>query len=259
MLGSWTGIIIPNFIDKQGTNLSIERKVNAVTEKTGLLMSFNEDAAHVLNFDYSGIDAESDDPTYGAWGYDIDADNEISSEAGESGSETYIVDMVGHEVFKGTDTDEKTLYTDTDEKTLYYEYLTNDEKTFYEQYDESGEGVTGTEWIAQNIINPNVFTNTEFLFLVKPDARPGKVDTQVWYIKDDQSNSITGAAYDHNTILTSKQLTITTETVEGQQVKVAYIKDATLKAKLDTATQGFENESFFPAQGVGSVQILQDA
>jgi hypothetical protein len=51
--------------------------------------------------------------------------------------------------------------------------------------------------------------------LVKPDARPAKVDTQVWYFKDDQSNSITGTAYDHNTILTTKQLTITTETVEG--------------------------------------------
>jgi hypothetical protein len=94
--------------------------------------------------------------------------------------------------------------------------------------------------------------------LVKPDARPGKVDTQVWYFKDDQSNSITGTAYDHNTILTNKQLTITTETVEGQQVKVAYIKDPVIKAKLDTATQGYENESFFPAQGVGSVQIIQD-
>jgi hypothetical protein len=95
--------------------------------------------------------------------------------------------------------------------------------------------------------------------LVKPDARPGKVDTQVWYFKDDQSNSITGNnAYDNNTILTTKQLTITTETVDGQQVKVAYIKDAALKAKLDTATQGFENESFFPAQGAGSVQIIQD-
>jgi hypothetical protein len=94
--------------------------------------------------------------------------------------------------------------------------------------------------------------------LVKPDARPAKVDTQVWYFKDDQSNSITGTAYDHNTILTTKQLTITTETVDGQQVKVAYIKDAALKAKLDTATQGFENESFFPAQGTGSVQIIQD-
>ena len=74
--------------------------------------------------------------------------------------------------------------------------------------------------------------------MVKPDARPAKVDTQVWYFKDDQSNSITGTAYDHNIILTTKQLTITTETVETQQVKVAYIKDPTIKAKLDSVTSG---------------------
>lgn len=250
LLGSWTGIIIPNFIDKQGTNLSIERKINAVTEKTGLLMSFNEDAAHVLNFDYSGIDAESDDPTYGAWGYDIDGDNEISSEDGESGSETYIVDMVGHEVFKGTD---------TDEKTLYYEYLKNDDKVFYTQYNDNGTGVLGTDWTAQNIVNPNVFANTEFLFLVKPDARPAKVETQVWYFKDDQSNSITGTAYDHNIILTTKQLTITTETVETQQVKVAYIKDPVIKAKLAAAAV---ESQWFPSGAqntVGSVHVISDS
>ena len=71
--------------------------------------------------------------------YDIDGDNEISSEDGESGSETYIVDMVGHEVFKGTD---------TDEKTLYYEYLKNDDKVFYTQYNDDGTGVLGTDWTA---------------------------------------------------------------------------------------------------------------
>ena len=236
LLGSWTGIIIPNFIDKQGTNLSIERKINAVTEKTGLLMSFNEDAAHVLNFDYSGIDAESDDPTYGAWGYDIDGDNEINNGSGESGSDTYIVDMVGHEVFKGSD---------TDEKTLYYEYLKNDSKQFYDTYDEDGNGVQGTQWNAYNIVNPNVFTNTDFLFLVKPDAQPAKIDTSVWYINDDNNNTLTGnTAYDHHIVFTTKQLTITTETIDGEAVKVAYIKDPDIKAQLDTAAP---DGGFFPS------------
>jgi hypothetical protein len=43
-IGSWTGCIIPDFIDKQGNYLYIESKVNAVTERTGLMMALNEDA-----------------------------------------------------------------------------------------------------------------------------------------------------------------------------------------------------------------------
>ena len=101
ILGSWSGIIIPDFVNKQGENISIERKINASTERTGLLMSFNEDAAHVLTYDYTGVDVDGADEdamstSIGAWGYDIDGDNEIA----EGGESPYIVDMVGHEVFR---------------------------------------------------------------------------------------------------------------------------------------------------------------
>lgn len=96
VLGSWTGIIIPDFTDKQGTNLTLEKKVNAATERTGLLMSFNNDAANVLAYDYSGAFASSDDPDQGAWGIDIDGNFEITE--GESVA-PYIIDMCGHGAF----------------------------------------------------------------------------------------------------------------------------------------------------------------
>jgi len=89
--------------------------------------------------------------------------------------------------------------------------------------------------------------------LVKPDEHPGKVDTSVWYFKDNQENSITSTAYDHNTILTSKQLTITNETISDKQVKVAYIKDPIIKAKLDTLNMA--NGVYFPVEGPGSVYV----
>ena len=96
VLGSWTGSIIPDFTDKQGNMLSLEKKVNAATERTGLLMSFNNDLANVLVYDYSGANATSEDPDSGCWGLDIDSNGEVESQGDVA---KYIVDMVGHGAF----------------------------------------------------------------------------------------------------------------------------------------------------------------
>jgi hypothetical protein len=93
ILGQWTGTIIPDFINNQGQNLNLEKLVNAATERTGLLMSFNEDAANLLAFDHSGRDLAADEAAQGQWGIDIDGNQEL--ENGESLS-NYLVDMVGH-------------------------------------------------------------------------------------------------------------------------------------------------------------------
>lgn len=93
ILGQWSGTIIPDFINNQGQNLNLEKLVNAATERTGLLMSFNEDAANLLTFDHSGKDLTADEANQGHWGIDIDGNQEL--ENGESLS-NYLVDMVGH-------------------------------------------------------------------------------------------------------------------------------------------------------------------
>lgn len=108
ILGSWTGIIIPDFTDKQGINLSLEKKINAATERTGLLMSFNNDAANVLTYDYSGKDFSDEDPDQGCWGIDIDGNQEI--EGGEREAR-YIIDMCGHGAFMPKDGEEATYTT----------------------------------------------------------------------------------------------------------------------------------------------------
>ena len=96
VLGSWTGCIIPDFTDKQGNMLNLEKKVNAATERTGLLMSFNNDLANVLTYDYSGANATSSDPDSGCWGLDIDSNGEVEDLNDKA---EYIVDMVGHGAF----------------------------------------------------------------------------------------------------------------------------------------------------------------
>lgn len=112
VIGSWTGTIIPDFTDKQGNNLSLEKKINAQTERTGLLVSFNNDAANVLTYDYSGKDSDESMPDQGTWGIDIDSNGEIEGEKGEDLAK-YIVDMCGHGAFMDRDIPEDE-YVDID-------------------------------------------------------------------------------------------------------------------------------------------------
>lgn len=103
-IGSWTGTIIPHFVDKQGNYLYIEDKVNAVTERTGLLMSINEDALQVISYDKNGVDVETGNKQgTGTWVYDFDSNAQAESEMGEGEIEDsgYLVDMVGHNLQNG--------------------------------------------------------------------------------------------------------------------------------------------------------------
>lgn len=99
MLGSWTGVIIPDFTDKQGNYLYIKDRVNAQTEATGLLMAINEDAMEVIAYDKNGMDKETGEVGgTGTWIYDYDGNAEGDSDAGETAiaENGYLIDMVGH-------------------------------------------------------------------------------------------------------------------------------------------------------------------
>ena len=114
-IGSWTGVIIPDFVDRQGNYLYIKDRVNSQSETTGLLMSVNEEAMDVISYDLNGMDlATGDELGRGAWIYDYDANSEGDSDAGESeiGENGFLIDMVGHGFQNGlrkkTDTKELT-------------------------------------------------------------------------------------------------------------------------------------------------------
>ena len=119
-VGSWTGSIIPDFIDKQGNYLYILDRVNAQTESTGVLMTINEDAMQVVSYDKNGVDLTTGQKTgTGCWVYDYDENNEADSEAGESeiGENGFLIDMVGHNFRNGVVSGSKTTITDL--KTSY--------------------------------------------------------------------------------------------------------------------------------------------
>ena len=113
LLGSWTGIIIPNFVDKQGVNQNIIEKINKQCETTGLMASFNEDAAVALNFDYNGADTLTGETgeENGCWFIDADENGQMETANGEmAANQKFLVDMVGHNF--------KNSYLDTSEDYL---------------------------------------------------------------------------------------------------------------------------------------------
>lgn len=131
-IGSWTGSIIPDFVDKQGNYMYIESKVNANTERTGLLMSVNEDALQVISYDKNGVDIETGNENgTGTWVFDFDGNKQAESELGESSinESGYLVDMVGHNLQNGIYANNYYLNlalsldnTNIDESTLCYTY-----------------------------------------------------------------------------------------------------------------------------------------
>lgn len=98
LVGSWIGSIIPNFQDKVGNPENIVDKINNNTTVTGLLASFNKDAATILAFDYDG-DEETDRDR--GWFLDADGDGELNPDESLTNRKNYLIDMVGHNFQNG--------------------------------------------------------------------------------------------------------------------------------------------------------------
>ena len=83
LIGSWSGIILPNFFNKSGKLVSIDSIVNSYTINTGIMISINEDALESLALKNGNqyIDENYDD--------EID-DTEMNN------ATPYRIDMVGH-------------------------------------------------------------------------------------------------------------------------------------------------------------------
>lgn len=131
LLGIWTGCIIPDFVDKQGNSQALLQKVNNNTEVTGLLMSLNEDALQVLNYDYNGSADEGEETGSGCWFYDIDGDNQMSVNQGESPAGMFTIDMVGHDFQKGIRTDGSADSSVELDSSFVFSYGANNTSLYY--------------------------------------------------------------------------------------------------------------------------------
>ena len=225
VLGSWTGCIIPDFTDKQGNMLNLEKKVNAATERTGLLMSFNNDLANVLVYDYSGANAESADPDAGCWGLDID-DN---GETGEADAPKYVVDMVGHEAFMQKESPKKEwsdpieLIVDASKDNYVYNA---DRKKFYKI------AANMHQIISSSTANVSVFTENNLDSEELEPINPGKfvdspllnteVETPIIFSKANAASFINNKYYEvtaTGTLLAAKNLALDIELSDEKTVE----------------------------------------
>lgn len=106
LLGSWIGSIIPGFQNKNGEFVDIIAKINNNTTVTGLLASFNKDAAQVLAFDYDGKENSfgNIDPSTRGWFIDSDGDGEWGPGESAATHKTFKIDMLGHNFQDGYET-----------------------------------------------------------------------------------------------------------------------------------------------------------
>lgn len=169
VLGSWSGVIIPDFIDKQGNLLSIERKINSVTETTGLLCAFNNDALNVLKWDLTGkgiTASDHDENGQAICGIDINDNGEIDDGEIEA---KYKVDMVGHGAFAETYNGESKKINTTDyESAVRWDLTSNTEYIEGEEYENPVIIAGGRD---ENNNPSSIFINTSW--------NPGKTEKQL--------------------------------------------------------------------------------
>lgn len=103
LLGSWIGSIIPDFQDKTGNPENIIDKINNATTVTGLLASFNRDAAAILGFDWDG-ETDEDGNVIKERGWFTDTDGDGNIDEAESNGAHFYIDMVGHNFQNGYET-----------------------------------------------------------------------------------------------------------------------------------------------------------
>lgn len=84
LVGSWTGSVLPNFVDAQGNTKSIDYLINRTSNETGLMFTINEKAYDALAYDVNA-------------NYFIDFDGDGSKGSGDS-SAYFVPDFVGHTV-----------------------------------------------------------------------------------------------------------------------------------------------------------------
>ena len=107
VLGNWTGCILPNFIDKQGNDKSIDYMINKSCNITGLLWGVNNAAIDTLCLSNKEIveDASGNPVLQDASAYrfflDNDGDGVYDTAAGDEEA-YYTVDLCGHTWTNGT-------------------------------------------------------------------------------------------------------------------------------------------------------------
>lgn len=110
VMGTWSGIILPNFYNKAGKLVSIEPLVNNYTTQTGIMIALNENAMEsILN-----------DTSINNQYYDDNRDGEYDG-ISDTTQVTYGIDLVGHYISDNTGNVSLLSYNDVSSSTIIEE------------------------------------------------------------------------------------------------------------------------------------------
>ncbi len=99
VIGNWTGCILPNFLDKQGNDKSIDFLINKSCNTTGVMWGSNTNALDALCLSNRIIDEHNDVSISDTYQYFIDLNGDgVFDPNNEDEYPNYIIDPCGHSI-----------------------------------------------------------------------------------------------------------------------------------------------------------------
>jgi hypothetical protein len=108
VIGNWTGCILPNFIDKQGNDKSIDYVINKSCNTTGLLWGVNTNALDALCLSNRVVDEDEQIVEQEEYQFFIDNDGDGAYDQSFDSSSYYNIDLCGH-TLKVTDSSDSSV------------------------------------------------------------------------------------------------------------------------------------------------------
>lgn len=96
VIGNWTGCILPNFLDKQGNDKSIDYLINKSCNTTGLLWGVNTNALDALCLSNREIDEDGAVQENEEYKFFIDNDGDGAYDESFDSESYYNIDLCGH-------------------------------------------------------------------------------------------------------------------------------------------------------------------
>lgn len=96
VIGNWTGCILPNFLDKQGNDKSIDYLINKSCNTTGLLWGVNSNALDALCLSNREIDEDGKVVEVDDYKFFIDNDGDGAYDESFDSKSYYNIDLCGH-------------------------------------------------------------------------------------------------------------------------------------------------------------------
>lgn len=170
VIGNWTGCILPNFLDKQGNDKSIDYLINKSCNTTGLLWGVNTNALDALCLSNREIDEDGTVQENEEYRFFVDNDGDGAYDESFDSESYYDIDLCGHTM----DATDASLTVSN-----FLSYYFNPDNT--DKYVATMDVSTGTVTIGDPSVDPSACTiiplmDTQFAVLESIDPSANTED-----------------------------------------------------------------------------------